>query len=223
LGNLPEKAAQERLATPVLISFGTGLSRYLIPSFLICYFPSFFPWIDPEEAKLLRQMFTDSNSPFKRLGDQLQNPNGEPFNIAVDFLNPAFRKVEIASVSGFSTAHSLAKITSSILSNRLLSKEGLLRAISNPTLQFDFILRKSTNFSNCGWADVQNFKLGDSFWGWGGYGGSAVVFSQKYEIGFSYVMNGLQTYSLAGFEVAGSLLNTVTQCVNELESNKFDV
>ena len=37
-----------------------------------------------------------------------------------------------------------------------------------------------------------------SFWGWGGAGGSAFVWSMQLEVGMAYVMNGQSAYVLGG-------------------------
>ncbi|KAI9293561.1 beta-lactamase/transpeptidase-like protein [Neoconidiobolus thromboides FSU 785] len=115
-----------------------------------------------------------------------------------------WHKIELPSINGFTNSKTLAKMAN-IFANRgklddkvFISKETFITAMSEQTkaldqaVYLDFILTKG-GFGIFTFDQLKDEK-GENipFYGWGGFGGSIVVFNPDYNFSFAYVTNGCQ-------------------------------
>jgi CubicO group peptidase (beta-lactamase class C family) len=102
---------------------------------------------------------------------------------------------------------------------QLLSEPTFDAAHSDVVQKYDDILLEESRFAQGGFAEFRlgehtdrilsegrgsllggsnTHGLGGSFYGWGGSGGSAFIWSPQHEVGFAYTMNGMASYILGG-------------------------
>ncbi|KAI9292161.1 beta-lactamase/transpeptidase-like protein [Neoconidiobolus thromboides FSU 785] len=107
--------------------------------------------------------------------------------------------IELPSVNGHTNAKSLAYIASFFANNRqvcnerFISESGVKESIPEPTKGFDNAILENTEMTKGGFGIFRFPELGEysdvPFYGWGGMGGSCVLFSPEYNFSFAYAMN----------------------------------
>eukprot|EP00127_Corallochytrium_limacisporum_P006798 Clim_evm13s236 gene=Clim_evmTU13s236 len=96
------------------------------------------------------------------------------------------------SANGYSNARGCARIAGCIANGgtidgvTLISKEGLAKAMETDGRHLCKVCSYEFEFTRCGWAFFEEEASG--CYGWGGYGGSLVLFHPELNLGFSYVM-----------------------------------
>eukprot|EP00127_Corallochytrium_limacisporum_P006797 Clim_evm12s236 gene=Clim_evmTU12s236 len=104
------------------------------------------------------------------------------------------------SANGYSNARALARI-SAVLANggsmdgvTLLSPTGMKKALETDGKHMCRVLHTEIEFTRCGWAYFEEELNG--CYGWGGFGGSMVLFQPDLKFSYSYVMNAIGTAAL---------------------------
>eukprot|EP00127_Corallochytrium_limacisporum_P006799 Clim_evm14s236 gene=Clim_evmTU14s236 len=120
-----------------------------------------------------------------------------------DMNGPDWLRGLSSSTNGYSNARALAKITG-VLANggsmdgvTLLSPEGLKKALETDGRQLCRVIHTEVEFTRCGWAYFEEELNG--CYGWGGYGGSMVLFQPDLKFSYSYVMNAIGTAALGDY------------------------
>ena len=108
--------------------------------------------------------------------------------------SPVFRSIPLLSSNGISNARSMALIAAELAcgGGRLLSPQGLAKAMEGDETRFDEVLFQKVCYSNCGWSKN---KFGQDWIGWAGSGGSLFVFSTKYRSSLAYIPTRLEQRS----------------------------
>ncbi|KAI9291469.1 beta-lactamase/transpeptidase-like protein, partial [Neoconidiobolus thromboides FSU 785] len=128
-----------------------------------------------------------------------------------------WHKIELPSVNGFTNSKSLAKMGAFFANHGkfddkvFISEKTFENSISEPTkaldqaVYLDFVLTKG-GFGVFTFDELKDEK-GENipFYGWGGFGGSMVLFSPDYNFSFAYVTNGCQ-YEMFGEGRASKLI-----------------
>ena len=134
------------------------------------------------------------------------------------------RAIEIPSAGMHTNARSMAKVNAAMAGDgsiggvRLLSKEGVDRAMSNSKDVLDVALLSRFAFTQGGFCNFEEMHAEDGmvhedvpaafvgFAGWGGWGGSISTWNREQNVGFSYTMNGMSNYLLGGPRTRAILL-----------------
>mmetsp|Transcript_21956 Transcript_21956/g.43162 ORF Transcript_21956/g.43162 Transcript_21956/m.43162 type:complete len:472 (-) Transcript_21956:71-1486(-) len=144
------------------------------------------------------------------------------------------RALPLSSVTGISNARSVARIFSNLVMGEYLSEKGLKAALANDVklhpLHVDGYMHRAITMSNCGWG-LDRYKrfefdrmLGltkeifeaPGWVGWGGVGGSVLVFNPELKASFSFNVNGLDSQN---FKARGvRLLHEVNKILTSSKS-----
>jgi CubicO group peptidase (beta-lactamase class C family) len=134
------------------------------------------------------------------------------------------REIVSPSTNGHASARGLAKIAAAMAAKgsfggvELMAEATFDDAHAEVVHKYDDILLEDSRFAQGGFAEFRldfcdratsegrgsliggcdTQDLGGSFYGWGGAGGSAFIWSPQHEVGFSYTMNGMASYILGG-------------------------
>jgi hypothetical protein len=121
------------------------------------------------------------------------------------------REIEIPSATIHANARSLATLGSHWIGGgckKIISQRTMDEALSEPQNDFDPFLSSSYSFTKGGFCHFNDFssKLVSpnfasdfhGFYGWGGKGGSWMIFHPERKISIAYAMNGLAASSLGG-------------------------
>jgi len=126
-------------------------------------------------------------------------------------------QVEVTSSTGQSHAGHMAKILAAVSNKgkfgevRILSEETYQKAVSLPVNSFDENMGQNTTLFQSGWAN----KIFRNFIGWGGWGGSIIVFDPEVNLAVAYSMNG------ASFDHVHPAVDPVCEFVVEKAYNRL--
>ncbi|GBG28441.1 Beta-lactamase domain-containing protein 2 [Hondaea fermentalgiana] len=129
---------------------------------------------------------------------------------------------EVGSAGVRSNARSLGKLADAMARRALLPEDVHDAAVGDPVTKYDSALGLETSFTQGGFC-----KFGGPTWdpssngfvGWGGFGGSQVIWNEDLQVGVAYAMNGNRFGSLFGLcdERFIRLQKAVVACVGQAE------
>ena len=121
------------------------------------------------------------------------------------------------SVSGISSAHSIAKAVSYMLfSGEVIDKDTLKQMIAESIRKLDLALGEQSRFSIGGFNHVKYH--GVNWYGWGGWGGSVMMFSVEHECVVAFTVTAFNSphYKALGEPRINTIMNMVSlQLVND--------
>ncbi|GBG32816.1 Beta-lactamase domain-containing protein 2 [Hondaea fermentalgiana] len=172
--------------------------RYLLYSYLPRSLLSLFfgpmDALQPFDREVIKGM-TTKGSPASRVLALFSDVPASLYEICN---NPEVRALPLSSAAGVSNARSVGRILRNLLEGDYLSPEGLKSALGfdaerHAVLKDEFMCRKM-KLSNCGWG-LDRFEIfGAPGWvGWGGAGGSVLVFNPELKAVMAYCVNGLDS------------------------------
>jgi len=132
----------------------------------------------------------DSNSSLNRVQNQIEGIKG---GSAEAHDNPKItHQVELTSSTGQSHAGHMAKIVAAVSNKgkfgeiRIFSEETYQKTVSLPVNTLDENMRINTTLFQSGWS----YHIFRKFIGWGGWGGSIILFDPEVNLAVAYSMNG---------------------------------
>ncbi|KAG2223337.1 hypothetical protein INT45_008994 [Circinella minor] len=149
----------------------------------------------------------------------------------IDCRRLAARRIESPAASGFTNAHSIAKLAAMMANGGkaivdgepdLLSPEGFeLSSTPIDPPEIDLLLRKAMPQEKGGWGKFDEVVIdGIEFTGWAGMGGSVFVWNQEYKIGFGYVMNAIPSWQSPDNRSVGILRQIVNEVLKKNKNRK---
>ncbi|RIA94588.1 beta-lactamase/transpeptidase-like protein [Glomus cerebriforme] len=139
-------------------------------------------------------------------------------------------KVEGPSYNGITNTHSMAKLAAMMANNAkplpenqgieppLLNDNTLKKFLERDTTEFDISIFENITMSKGGIGFFRFDGIDYDFLGWGGAGGSLLLWNEELKIGFAYCMNAFHT-ALKGDERSLTMLKETVDTVLRLKNN----
>lgn len=162
-----------------------------IPHFLISHF---FKLITGQTTKEERDRFGGFGNTSSELSLAWNAIDMKSFKNPNDWFNdPLMYELEILSANVYTNALSVAKIADAMARRDMFDAKTHAAAESEPIVRYDKALFMETAFTKGGFCklDAPLFDpVFNSFYGWGGFGGNLMAWSNDLELAIAYVMNG---------------------------------